>query len=64
MGVVLSRQPRDFERAHGVLDDEGRILDGRNRYAVCKLGGIDPYFVIYEGWMPPLIFINFNDTRP
>ena len=32
-----------------VLDGEGRILDGRNRYAACELVGVDPVFVTYDG---------------
>jgi ParB/RepB/Spo0J family partition protein len=32
-----------------VRDKEGRILDGRNRLAACKLAGIEPAFTVYDG---------------
>jgi hypothetical protein len=31
------------------LDREGRILDGRNRYAACQVAGVAPRFVTYDG---------------
>lgn len=32
-----------------VLDPSGAVLDGRNRLAACKLAGVEPEFVTYEG---------------
>jgi ParB/RepB/Spo0J family partition protein len=32
-----------------VLDSEGRILDGRNRFAACELAGVEPTFSTYDG---------------
>jgi len=32
-----------------VKDQQGRILDGRNRLAACKLAGVKPEFVTYSG---------------
>lgn len=31
------------------LDDEGRIIDGRNRYAACRMVDVQPDFQIYDG---------------
>jgi ParB-like chromosome segregation protein Spo0J len=32
-----------------VLDKDGAILDGRNRFAACKLAGVEPQFDTYDG---------------
>ncbi len=32
-----------------VLDSDGRILDGRNRFAACKIAGVEPQFVTFDG---------------
>ncbi len=32
-----------------LLDGEGRVLDGRNRLAACKMAGVKPTFVTYDG---------------
>lgn len=32
-----------------VLDADGRILDGRNRWAACEIVGVTPTTVLYEG---------------
>jgi len=31
-----------------VLDNQGRVLDGRNRLAACELAGVEPEFTKYE----------------
>ncbi|MFB4280788.1 ParB/RepB/Spo0J family partition protein [Nonomuraea sp. MTCD27] len=46
-----------------VLDVTGRILDGRNRYAACKLAGIEPSFVSYEGDDPDGYALAVNIAR-
>jgi hypothetical protein len=46
-----------------VLDGEGRILDGRNRYAACKLAGAEPAFVDYDGDDPDGYALAVNIAR-
>ncbi len=46
-----------------VLDLEGRILDGRNRFAACQLAGVDPQFVTYEGDDPAGYTLSVNINR-
>lgn len=46
-----------------VVDTEGRILDGRNRYAACEKAGIQPEFVTYEGEDLAEYVIDCNTSR-
>lgn len=43
----------DDIRRHGLMDAitlyQGKILDGRNRYTACRILGIDPRFVQFDG---------------
>lgn len=55
-------------RAHGlrqpiVLDESGRILDGRNRYRACQQAGIKPDYVTYTGNDLAEYVIDCNTTR-
>lgn len=48
------RELADSIKEHGldqpvVLDAEGRVLDGRNRLAACKLARVEPRFETYAG---------------
>jgi hypothetical protein len=46
-----------------VRDTEGRILDGRNRYAACKIAGVEPEYVTYEGDDPDGYALAVNIAR-
>lgn len=42
---------------------DGMILDGRNRYAACKMAGIDPKTQTYTGDEPTAFAVSMNDKR-
>ncbi|CAJ0848966.1 hypothetical protein AMST5_00055 [freshwater sediment metagenome] len=46
-----------------MLDKDGRILDGRNRYAACTLAGIEPRFVTFDGADPDGYALEINVNR-
>lgn len=46
-----------------VLDDHGRILDGRNRLRACEIGGIEPRFENYSGDDPDAYALSVNLAR-
>ena len=34
---------------HSIVTYEGKILDGRNRYAACMKAGVEPHYIEYDG---------------
>lgn len=42
---------------------EGKILDGRNRWAACKIAGVDPKTKEYTGYEPTAFAVSLNDRR-
>src|SRR5687767_89338 len=46
-----------------VLDGEGRVLDGRNRLAACRLAGVEPTFETYGGDDPDGYALSTNINR-
>ena len=47
-----------------LLDQEGRILDGRNRYEVCRTHGIEPKFETWDGEGDPInVVLSLNLHR-
>lgn len=46
-----------------IIKLDGKILDGRNRYAACKIAGIRPIFDEYRGDDPLAFVFSQNFTR-
>jgi hypothetical protein len=46
-----------------ILDSEGRILDGRNRLAACRLAGVEPALENYIGGDPAGYALSVNVNR-
>lgn len=46
-----------------ILDSDGRILDGRNRLAACRIAGVDPVFETYDGGDPDGYALSVNIAR-
>ena len=42
---------------------EGKILDGRNRWAACKIAGVEPKTQEYTGDEPTAFAVSLNDRR-
>jgi hypothetical protein len=46
-----------------VVDDQGAILDGRNRYAACMIAGVEPTFETFKGDDPEAFALRANIAR-
>lgn len=46
-----------------VLDQEGRILDGRNRLAACKVADVQPHYTTYDGTDAASYALSVNIAR-
>jgi hypothetical protein len=66
------RELADDVKAHGLLEPivelDGMILDGRNRYVACQIAGVEPRFVPFDGTVgrDPLEFVisrNLSSDR-
>jgi hypothetical protein len=68
MGEDELRGLADDIKANGlrqpiVLDGDGRILDGRNRLAACKLADVQPEFTSVNGDDPVALVVSLNVKR-
>lgn len=45
------------------LDEDGRLLDGRNRLAACEMAGVEPRFVTHHGMSDALILARGGRRR-
>jgi N6-adenosine-specific RNA methylase IME4 len=48
---------------HPITTYEGKVLDGRNRYAACTIACVEPLFIEYEGDDPVGFVISENIVR-
>ena len=46
-----------------MLDQDGQLLDSRNRLAACEIAGVEPVFTTYEGDDPAGYALAANITR-
>lgn len=46
-----------------ILDEDGRILDGRNRWAACEIAGFTPETRLYDGDDPAAFVLSANVSR-
>lgn len=46
-----------------VLDDDGYLIDGRNRLAACKIAGVAPKFTRLNGHDPVAYILSSNINR-
>jgi hypothetical protein len=58
----------DDIRANGlqhpiVLDKDGVLIDGRNRWAACQMANVDPTFTTINGQDPVAYILSSNDAR-
>lgn len=48
---------------HSIITLDGEILDGRNRYAACKLANVEPWLEAYQGNDPLAFVVSENLHR-
>jgi ParB-like chromosome segregation protein Spo0J len=46
-----------------IVDEDGPLLDGRNRSMACEIAGIEPAVVVFEGDDPKAYIIASNIAR-
>ena len=46
-----------------VLDEEGALIDGRNRLAACRIAGVDPTYTSLNGTDPVAYILSANVAR-
>ncbi|QKW20637.1 ParB N-terminal domain-containing protein [Kitasatospora sp. NA04385] len=61
---ALAEDIKELGQIHPiVLDEHGRILDGRNRLAACEIAGVEPQFTTYDGTDAATYALSVNIRR-
>ncbi|GAA2092123.1 ParB N-terminal domain-containing protein [Kitasatospora saccharophila] len=61
---ALAEDIKELGQIHPiVLDEQGRILDGRNRLAACEIAGFEPQFTTYDGTDAATYALSVNIRR-
>ncbi len=60
---ALARDIAENGQRHAITLYQGKILDGRNRYAACELAGVEPRYTEYTGDNPLAFVVSENISR-
>ncbi len=60
---ALARDIAENGQRHEITLYQGKIIDGRNRYAACMLAGVEPRYTEYTGDNPVAFVVSENIAR-
>ena len=60
---MVGTSPNTAYSIRSVLDQDGQVLDGRNRLAACQMAGVQPMFETYDGKNVDSYALSVNITR-
>ncbi|MEU9074579.1 ParB N-terminal domain-containing protein [Kitasatospora sp. NPDC048538] len=62
--LALAEDIKKHGQYHPImLDEHGRLLDGRNRLRACEIAGVEPKFATYDGPDPDAFTLSVNIRR-